>query len=207
MAEYMDDPVNDEELRALEDEGAHEPAPTSVSTRELPNPLFRIKSSHSNETYYAFWQGPETLEARMWVVAPTRYGKDICELQGLVQEAVRVSPDELVKIDRLATPEDLERKEANKEREQKAYELCKQKIESRHLPMKLVSAHYLPRRAEGSLFFQRRFPCRFSRAREGSRLRIQDADRTQADRRPRRGSGYGRLRRLRAGSLLPRCLG
>jgi cell fate regulator YaaT (PSP1 superfamily) len=132
----------DEELKGLEDEGGHD-APQAVSTKELPDPLYRVKSAHSNETYYAYYTGSEALEPRTWVVAPTRYGRDICELQGKVLEAVRVSADELLKIDRVATPEDLEKAEGNKERERKAFELCRQKIETRRLPMKLVAAHYL----------------------------------------------------------------
>jgi cell fate regulator YaaT (PSP1 superfamily) len=143
----MDEGSNEEDLARLEDEGEGEREASSqaapVATRELPEPLYRIKSEHSNETYYAFWEGQEKLEPHCFVVAPTRYGRDICELQGVVKEAVRVSPDELLKIDRLATAEDLEHVEANKERERKAFELCRQKIEARRLPMKLVAAHYL----------------------------------------------------------------
>ncbi|HTX73657.1 MAG TPA: regulatory iron-sulfur-containing complex subunit RicT [Rectinemataceae bacterium] len=77
------------------------------------------------------------------VVAPTRYGKDICELQGLVMDPGSIGAEDLVKIERIATEEDLKKAEANQERERKAFELCKQKIAVRNLPMKLVSAHYL----------------------------------------------------------------
>jgi cell fate regulator YaaT (PSP1 superfamily) len=139
----MDEPAGDEELEGLEDEGSREAPRPAVSSRELPELLYRVKSSHSNETYYAYAQeGPE-LEPRTWVVAATRYGRDICELQGRVRESVRVSSDELLRIDRVATEEDLAKMEANRERERKAFEVCKQKIEARRLPMKLVTAHYL----------------------------------------------------------------
>ena len=141
MAEYMDE--GEDELRNLEDEGAQAEPSTPVSTTEYSGPLYRIRSPHSNETYYAYWQGPEVLEPRTQVVAPTRYGRDICELQGRVLEAVRIGADELLRIDRVATPDDLAKGEANRERERKAFELCRQKIETRRLPMKLVAAHYL----------------------------------------------------------------
>jgi cell fate regulator YaaT (PSP1 superfamily) len=144
MAEYMDEGASEEDLSHLEDEGGEEGSgKAAVSTRELPEPLYRIRASHSNETYYAYWQSDAVLEDRTWVIAPTRYGRDICELQGLVKESLRVSPDELLRIDRVATAEDLEKAEANKEKEAKAFELCRQKIEARKLPMKLVAAHYL----------------------------------------------------------------
>ena len=86
---------------------------------------------------------PAAAFKRVMVVAPTRYGRDLCELQGLVKEPGPVGREDLVRIERVATIEDLRKSEANCERESKAFELCKQKIASRNLPMKLVSAHYL----------------------------------------------------------------
>jgi cell fate regulator YaaT (PSP1 superfamily) len=80
---------------------------------------------------------------RLMVVVPTRYGRDVCELQGVVEEPGQVGKDEIVAIERIATEEDLRKVEANRERERKAFETCKQKISTRNLPMKLVSAHYL----------------------------------------------------------------
>jgi cell fate regulator YaaT (PSP1 superfamily) len=77
------------------------------------------------------------------VVVPTRYGRDVCELQGVVVEPGPIGKDEIVPIERIATAEDLHKVEANREREKRAFETCKQKIAARNLPMKLVSAHYL----------------------------------------------------------------
>jgi cell fate regulator YaaT (PSP1 superfamily) len=140
--------------------------------RELPRPLYRIKAPHSNETFYAYFPPdvsaatdgasgdlpPEAdtsdsdpdapvVEAmvgpRSYVVVPTRYGRDVCELQGIIVEPGPTSKDEIVPIERIATADDLHKVEANRERERKAFETCKQKIAARNLPMKLVSAHYL----------------------------------------------------------------
>jgi len=77
------------------------------------------------------------------VIAPTRYGRDLCVVQGIVEEPGPIGREDLVRIERVAAPEDVRKAEANRERERKAFELCKQKISSRNLPMKLVSAHYL----------------------------------------------------------------
>jgi cell fate regulator YaaT (PSP1 superfamily) len=84
-----------------------------------------------------------TIPPRTMVVAPTRYGRDICEVQGTVLEPGPVGVDDLIKIERIATNEDLKKLEANREREHKAFETCRQRIATRNLPMKLVSAHYL----------------------------------------------------------------
>jgi cell fate regulator YaaT (PSP1 superfamily) len=141
--------------------------------RDLPRPLYRIKASHSNETFYAYFPQSEAaaeqpeiavdaapldmdmdadvaakkartlIAPRTMVVVPTRYGRDVCELQGVVEEPGQIGKDEIVPIERMATEEDLGKVEANRERERKAFETCRQKIAARNLPMKLVSAHYL----------------------------------------------------------------
>lgn len=83
------------------------------------------------------------VEARTRVVVPTRYGRDVCELQGVVEAPGQVGKDEIVAIERIATEDDLRKVEANREKEKKAFDACRQKIAARNLPMKLVSAHYL----------------------------------------------------------------
>jgi cell fate regulator YaaT (PSP1 superfamily) len=222
MSEYREDASmqGDEELGGLEDSRDREPErPRGRATdpRELPRPLYRIKATHSNETFYAYFpeskaapavpaepaataaaaeapdpeavaeeagiegrdgeqaeaegtaaagetdESPARSEARdetrsetraeppstgarpkrTLVVVPTRYGRDVCELQGVVNEPGQVGKDEIVPIERVATEEDLRKVEANREREEKAFETCRQKIAARNLPMKLVSAHYL----------------------------------------------------------------
>jgi cell fate regulator YaaT (PSP1 superfamily) len=222
MSDYRDDAnmQGEEDLGRLEDgrdREAERPRAKAADPRELPRPLYRIKATHSNETFYAYFpkppvapavpvasaaanapatpQGPGDLQSsaplqsdgdlsvdggapvpvaaaveaasdespipspeaepvasvfgtaplasRTMVVVPTRYGRDICELQGVVNNPGQVGKDEIVPIERIATDDDLRKAEANKEREAKAFETCKQKIAARNLPMKLVSAHYL----------------------------------------------------------------
>lgn len=76
-------------------------------------------------------------------IAPTKYGKDIVEIQGRILDTSLVSPDDLILIERPATVDDIRRMEDNREKEKAAYELCRDKIWARNLPMKLVAAHYL----------------------------------------------------------------
>jgi cell fate regulator YaaT (PSP1 superfamily) len=184
MSDYRDDDTaqSEEDLGRLDDaneRGNARPRSKAADPRELPRPLYRIKATHSNETFYAYSpksaeapsieapegalveaapvegepeepsapissaSAPPTLLARTMVVVPTRYGRDVCELQGVVDDPGQVGKDEIVPIERIATEEDLRKVAANRERERKAFETCKQKIASRNLPMKLVSAHYL----------------------------------------------------------------
>ena len=83
------------------------------------------------------------IKARSLVIAPTKYGKDVVEVQGIVADTSFVNTDELVAIERPAGIDDLRKLKDNKEKEKHAYELCREKIWSRNLSMKLVSAHYL----------------------------------------------------------------
>lgn len=83
------------------------------------------------------------ISLRSIVVAPTKYGRDLLEVQGTVQDTAFVNPDELLLIERPAGLDDLRRLKENLERERAAYEQCRDKIWARNLPMKLVSAHYL----------------------------------------------------------------
>jgi cell fate regulator YaaT (PSP1 superfamily) len=72
-------------------------------------------------------------------IVPTRYGNELGKVLGPESNA----QGELRPILRMATPADLAKIEENGARENKAFHLCREKIESRGMDMKLVSAHYL----------------------------------------------------------------
>jgi len=131
---------SDEDLSHLEDE-AVEASDGGGHYGELPDPLYRLRADPYNESYYAAYETP--LEAGARVVAPTRYGKDICTVLGAVKAPGFVRVDDVVKIERIATVEDEARRSSDEQKERKAFELCQEKIKSHNLPMKLVFAHYL----------------------------------------------------------------
>ncbi len=140
----------DEDLRHLEDD-AVESQDQGAHYGELPDPLYRLRADPYNESYYAAYETP--LETGARVVAPTRYGKDICTVLGIVKAPGFVRVDDVVKIDRLATAEDEARRASDEQKEQKAFELCQEKIKSHNLPMKLVFAHYLFEEPKVLFFF------------------------------------------------------
>lgn len=88
-------------------------------------------------------QAPKTIPRQALVVSPTKYGKDVVEVQGLVKDTRLVNPDEVVCIERPACIDDLRKLKENADKEKQAFELCRNKIWARNLPMKLVAAHYL----------------------------------------------------------------
>ncbi|MDC7222603.1 MAG: regulatory iron-sulfur-containing complex subunit RicT [Spirochaetales bacterium] len=98
---------------------------------------------------------PEDYEAGAgdYVIMHTRYGKDLVQLLGEVKDIVTVSADSLRKVERIATPEDLEKRESYEEREKEAFSICKEKISKHSLDMKLVTAHYLLEESKVMFFF------------------------------------------------------
>lgn len=140
MDDYSYHDMSEDELKHLEDEHHGQEAERGHHT-ELPETLYRIKAEPYNETYYAVFDAP--LEAGMKVVAPTRYGKDLCTVLGLVRYPGPVRSDELVRVERVALQSDLDRRAQDAEKERRSYQLCQEKIKAHGLPMKLVFAHYL----------------------------------------------------------------
>ncbi|MFP4363014.1 MAG: stage 0 sporulation family protein [Spirochaetia bacterium] len=105
--------------------------------------LFRVKVLHSNETELCSAPENEDLTQVEYVIIPTRYGRDLGIVLGSVKDVDETEAQDVLCITRIATDEDLERYEANKEREAEAFKICSEKIVLHELDMKLVSAHYI----------------------------------------------------------------
>jgi len=104
--------------------------------------LYRAKILHSSATELCVAAKDERVEKGDLVIIPTRYGKELGIIQGISGEAER-EKGEVQVIDRKASAQDLEQFKANKVKEEKAFEICRRKIEEHNLEMKLVSSHYL----------------------------------------------------------------
>ena len=115
--------------------------------------FYRIKLLHSSETQICSWQSVEPLPVDDRVVVPSRFGRDMAKVLGLVCQTVAESEDEIIEIGRVATAEDVSVFEKNKEREQDALQVCREKIRDHKLDMKLVSAHFLTEESKLLFFF------------------------------------------------------
>src|SRR5215211_2906945 len=77
------------------------------------------------------------------VIAETQRGVDMGDVKTEVKE---IDPDQVAlplrKVVRVATPDDLARREANRAREESALTLCRKRVEVRRLPMKLLTSEY-----------------------------------------------------------------
>jgi cell fate regulator YaaT (PSP1 superfamily) len=104
--------------------------------------VWRVKILYCSATEFS--EQPAGLEAKVgdMVVVPTRYGNELGRILGRETDPAEIT-GELRCIVRLATQADLLKVEENDTREDRAFEICREKIEARGLSMKLVSAHYI----------------------------------------------------------------
>jgi cell fate regulator YaaT (PSP1 superfamily) len=156
--EYED--IIDEDISALEDNPAGEPEETSLIAGQgarlesiAPDtPVYRLRLFYSHETFLAIYKG-DPLNPGGMVVVPTRYGRDLAQVIGRVSGNNVPAAQEFAWVDRAASDEDLQRSGANRELEKEAFRVCREKIESHRLDMKLVSVHYLLEEPKILFFF------------------------------------------------------
>jgi cell fate regulator YaaT (PSP1 superfamily) len=144
--------IDEEEFAALEDRPGEETFDVIVQPVETElepdTPVYRLRLSYSNETFLAAYRG-DILNPGGKVLVPTRYGRDLAQVMGRVS----CSAPEIALIERPATEEDLRKAESNKNQEEEAFRICREKIERHRLEMKLVSVHYLLEEPKILFFF------------------------------------------------------
>ncbi len=141
MGNAFNDDIHSEDLANLEDpqqETHHEGNGNFV----FPEPLYHLKLEYSSESLYATHDSIVP-EPGSYVLVPTRYGKDIALVMGKVRIPIGIRPEDVVVIDRMAEPVDLERTAELKEKEAQAFHVFRDKVNQHGLEMKLVSTHYL----------------------------------------------------------------
>jgi cell fate regulator YaaT (PSP1 superfamily) len=104
--------------------------------------VWRVKVLYSSAT--EFCESPAGLQPAVGdtVVISTRYGNELGKVLGRETEGPG-SGGEMRTIVRIASHADLARVEENDLKQERAFEVCREKIEHHGLDMKLVSAHYL----------------------------------------------------------------
>ncbi|MDR2500484.1 MAG: hypothetical protein LBD37_05315 [Treponema sp.] len=155
------DPGNEdlEDIAALEDNPADRVEQTviiaageGIGALHPDTPVYRLRLSYSNETFLAVYP-EEALAPGITVVVPTRYGQDLAQLIGPIRRNGAQVFSEITRIERPASREDLDKAQTNSRLEAEAFTLCKQKIETHRLEMKLVSVHYLLEEPKILFFF------------------------------------------------------
>jgi cell fate regulator YaaT (PSP1 superfamily) len=102
-------------------------------------PLYRLRLNYANENFIAGYRG-DPLNPGDKVMVTTPYGRDLA----LVSGPLRCHCGKMASvpwIERPATEEDLDRETHNREQENEAFRICREKIETRALEMKLALVH------------------------------------------------------------------
>ncbi|GMO27524.1 MAG: hypothetical protein LBG79_06680 [Spirochaetaceae bacterium] len=141
--DILEDPAVSEDLSAITSE-FNCPIPEDAS-------IYHLQLKYSHETFFAVYRGETPLQQGTPVVVPTRYGRDLAEVIGRPVNAKSQAFTRVTRIERVASPSDLEKAKRNKENEEHAFKVCKEKIEQRRLQMKLVKVHYILE--EGKILF------------------------------------------------------
>lgn len=148
----------DEDIFTLEDNSRLEsttviiPAGEDMEPLAPDTPVYRLRLLYSHETFFAAYQG-ELLQSKSMVLVPTRYGRDLAQVIGSISRTGPQMLSEVTRIERRATPEDLEKSVNNRSYEREAFGICKEKIALHNLEMKLVSVHYLLEEPKILFFF------------------------------------------------------
>ena len=124
--------------------GTPQPRPDGPGEPGVPGEaraVWRVKVLYSSAT--EFCESPAGLQPAVGdsVVISTRYGNELGKVLG--READGPDSGEMRTIVRTASHADLARVEENDLKQDRAFEVCREKIEHHGLDMKLVSAHYL----------------------------------------------------------------
>jgi cell fate regulator YaaT (PSP1 superfamily) len=105
--------------------------------------VFRVKIMYSSSTEFCMSSAGMSVAVGDLVVVPSKHGNELGRILGVFHGPVDAAQGDLHPIVRKATQADLTRIGENEMMEEKAFTTCRDKIYSRNLEMKLVSAHYL----------------------------------------------------------------
>jgi cell fate regulator YaaT (PSP1 superfamily) len=116
-------------------------------------PLYQLRLDYTNENFIAGHRG-DPLSPGDKVMVATPYGRDLALVSGLMrcpcgQHSRAVVPW----IERPATQEELDKELHNRDLEKEAAQVCREKIESHELEMKLVLVHCMAGEAKIWFFY------------------------------------------------------
>jgi len=115
--------------------------------------IYLLNLDYANERFYA--QIPYGLEVTKGdlVIVPTKYGVDVARVCGEVQYGKKNIGSNFVIIIRKATEEDIDKMKKNRELEEEAEKIFKERVKENNLDMKFIKAHILLEETKIIFFF------------------------------------------------------
>lgn len=119
-----------------------------------PKILYLARLEYSSEgVYVTVPEKFEELKGGDRIIVPTRYGKDMALVLGRTKHPVGLKSSDIVKVERKATDEDLEKFNELAAKENDAFKTFKEKVAEHGLDMKLVAVHFLLEESKALFFF------------------------------------------------------
>lgn len=119
-----------------------------------PKILYLARLEYSSEgVYVTVPEKFEELKGGDHVIIPTRYGKDMALVLGRTKNPVGLKPCDIVKVERKATEDDLQKFKELASKEEGAFKTFKEKVSEHGLDMKLVAVHFLLEESKALFFF------------------------------------------------------
>lgn len=153
MEEYNDNNIENEIDRNTKDNSNDEQNRINNEKIIRNNKIYKVKIIHSSATEYCYTDENIEIENKTYVIVPTKYGKDLGKILGIVKNLLEIGSSEIIKIDRIALEEEINQYKKNKKKDKEAFQICREKIEEHKLQMKLVSAHHLLGESKLLFFF------------------------------------------------------
>lgn len=155
MSDIFENDIDDETLniKELEEDSDADVSAQDSADFVYPKPLYRLKLEYSCEGIYASVKDSLNIKPGDYVIIPTRYGKDLALVMGLVNVPIGIKPSDVITVERLVSKEDLERAKSLKQKEQEAFTVFKEKVKAHNLNMKLIATHFLLEEQKVLFFF------------------------------------------------------
>ncbi|MCI6808672.1 MAG: hypothetical protein MR958_00470 [Spirochaetia bacterium] len=141
---------DNENLASLEDNTS---AILETEALDIDFPLYLLKLAYSCETIYAKAPEKTELQSGDYVVAPTRYGKDMAMVLGKAKKPIGIKQSDIVTIERKANEADLKKRADLEKKEKEAFPIFKEKVALHKLDMKLVETHFIFDEPKALFFF------------------------------------------------------
>lgn len=142
--------TDNENLASLEDNTS---AIQETEALVIDFPLYLLKLAYSCETIYAKAPEKTELQSGDYVVAPTRYGKDMAMVLGKAKKPIGIKQSDIVTIERKANEADLKKRAELEKKEKEAFPIFKEKVALHKLDMKLVETHFIFDEPKALFFF------------------------------------------------------
>jgi len=107
-----------------------------------PGKLWRARVVSINDFEFCSPSEDTELSRGDFVVISTQYGIDLAWILGPASNLDSIETSRIRRIIRIASKKDLSRRRSLEELEKKAFEICREKISTLKLALKLVSSHY-----------------------------------------------------------------